>query len=357
LEKSLTNPKFPPTEPEKESGRINDIGFRLILIPFFGLVIPLITGMYSRITLSHWQMKLSGAYCIGIALVIWEGNRYLLFTLRSYFNWFNQPLQKILALLLAISFYSLPLSWLLLIGWYRLFADGHADGSVIFNTALLILVCVLFITHVYETVFLVRESESGNLRNEQLRKAKEDAELQALKNQLDPHFLFNSLNTLSHLIEEDPARARQYNDHMADVFRYLLDNKSRNLVLLREEIQFLSDYFFLLKIRFEQAIELELPAEGLDQWLIPPITLQILAENAIKHNRFSADQPLRIRIFRDQDSLRVCNRCKPRRLYRPSSGIGLKNLAERYRLITDRTIRVDPGVEEFTVTVPIVRPG
>ena len=181
---------------------------------------------------SNWQIKLSFLYTIFLAFIIWQGNRYLLFTLRSYFNWFNQPLKKITALLVAISFYTIPISVILLTGWYYIFLKGVIDWDTIFTSTLIIMVCVIFITHVYETVFLVKESESEMVRNEQLQKAKALAELEALKNQIDPHFIFNSLNTLSHLIEEKPHKAKLFNDTLADVYRYNLQNKGRDLMYL-----------------------------------------------------------------------------------------------------------------------------
>ena len=122
-----------------------------------------------------------------------------------------------------------------------------------------------------------------------MERAKAEAELEALKNQIDPHFIFNSLNTLSHLIEEKPVKAKQFNDNLADVYRYILQNKARDLVLLREEMVFLENYFSLLKIRFEKAVQMKIIVDEseMDQYLVPPISLQILAENAIKHNEFS----------------------------------------------------------------------
>jgi sensor histidine kinase YesM len=357
LEYRPTKPEIRPTKPSVPFAKLNDIGFRLVLIPFFGIAIPLITRMYRGLDLGHWMYKLSFAYSIGMSFVIWHGNRFLLFTLRSYFNWLNQPVRKILALLLAVSFFTIPVTVLLLVGWYRLFAEGQVDREVLFNTTLLIMICVLFITHVYETVFLVKESESEIVRIEQLEKARAQAELEALKSQIDPHFIFNSLNTLSHLIENDPARARLYNDTMADVFRYILRNKSRNLVLLREEFDFLKGYFLLLQIRFENAVHLKVSFSEafLDQFLIPPISMQVLVENAIKHNGFSDETPLVIELGLGEDELIVQNEKRPKPLRKPSSGIGLQNLDERCKLITEKPIRILSTAETFQVGVPILK--
>lgn len=357
METRLTKPAIRPTKPLAPLEKLNDIGFRLILIPFFGIAIPLITGMYKGVILNHWQFKLSFVYSIGIAFIIWQGNRYLLFTLRSYFDWFNHPLRKVLVLLLFLSFYSIPVSSLLLIGWYHLFADGKVNANAVFNATCLIMVCVIFITHVYETVFLVKESESEILRSEQLEKAKVKAELEALKNQIDPHFIFNSLNTLAYLIDDDQEKAIQFNESMADVFRYILQNKGRSLVLLREEIRFLQEYFSLLKIRFEDAVFLDIAFADpvFDRYLVPPISLQLLAENAIKHNEFSQTYPLVIHISLAGDELTITNTIRIKEARKKPTQIGLQNLAERYQLITGKSIRIIKTEKEFIVTLPILK--
>ena len=356
LEKEGIDIQKLPTD-TKNGYKVNDIGFRLILIPFFGITIPLVTGMINNLNLSNWQVKLSFLYTIMIAYVIWQGNRYLHFSLRSYFDWINKPLQKIAVLMLGISFYTVPLSILLLVGWYNLFSGEPVNWNVVTQSTLIILIAVIFITHVYETVFLVKESESEMIRAEQLERAKAEAELEALKNQIDPHFIFNSLNTLSHLIEEKPARAKQFNDNLADVYRYILQNKARDLVLLREELEFLKSYFLLLQIRFENAVYLNLiiPETELEQYLVPPISLQILAENAIKHNEFSEANPLLMEIRLTDDALIVRNAIRKKNLRRPSSKIGLNNLRERYKLTTNKEITVESTVFNFIVTLPVLK--
>ena len=335
--------------------QLNDIGFRLILIPAFGIAIPLVTGMVDHDAFSSWQVKLSYLYTIGIAFIVWQGNRYLLFTLRSYFDWLNKPVRKIFALLLAVSFYTIPISALLLTAWYHIFSKGVVNWNVVTTSTLIIMICVIFITHVYETVFLVKQAESDQLKKEQLERARVEAELEALKNQIDPHFIFNSLNTLSHLIEDKPEKAILFNDNLAEVYRYILQNKSRDLILLREEMDFLQHYFSLLKIRFEGAVQLHINDGGrqLDEFLIPPISLQILMENAIKHNEFSDDSPLVISVVINDDELIMRNDVHLKSLRKPSSKIGLQNLDERYKLIVKKPILINRTAQEFVVHLPL----
>lgn len=357
MEKEPTNTSSSPTKGGITNFRPNDIAFRLVLIPVFGIVIPLATGMINMRNFNNWEIKLSFLYTIGIAFLVWQGNRSLFFSLRSYFDWHKRPVQKILALLFTIIFYTVPVSVILLVGWYHLFEEGVINWNVILTSALIIMICVVFITHVYETVFLVKETEEEMLRNAQLEKAKVEAELEALKNQIDPHFIFNSLNTLSHLIEEKPAKARLFNENLADVYRYILQNKGKELVLLQEEYQFLQQYFSLLKIRFEDAVLLDstIPDRAMDQYLIPPISLQVLLENAIKHNEFSDNRPMQFSIRLLEDELIVSNPIRKKNLLRESSRIGLENLDRRYRLTTDRQIVVKADEEKFQVHLPLLK--
>jgi LytS/YehU family sensor histidine kinase len=184
-----------------------------------------------------------------------------------------------------------------------------------------------------------------------------ETELRVNRALMNPHFIFNSLNTLSHLIEDRPEKAKRFNDNLAEIYRYILQNKARDLVLLKEEIEFVKHYFALLRIRFEEAVQLELLVddEESEQFLIPPISLQILVENGIKHNEFSDRNPLKIEINLVNQTLVVRNEIRKKELRKPSSGIGLKNLDERYELITAKKMVIDEKENEFRVTLPVLK--
>jgi sensor histidine kinase YesM len=335
---------------------LNDTAIRLALIPFFGLVIPNITGMIDNGRYTALELLFAYLYFIFIAFAIWQGNRFLLFRLRLRFSWLSQPLYKVLALVVSNIFYTIPIAVGLMTVWYVFAQNAAADWDVIFKATALCVVCVVFITHTYETVFLIRSWGSDKSKSEQLEKARAQAELEALKNQIDPHFLFNSLNTLSHLIEHDPQKARLFNDNLAEVYRYILSNKERNLVLLSEEIAFAERYFALLRIRFGDSVvmtvECDAPADDL---LIPPISLQILLENAVKHNAFSDEHPLHIAVAIRNAAAVITNDVRPKGTAVQSSRIGLRNLKERYQLITGQELTVHDNDGRFTVTLPLLR--
>lgn len=351
-DKIRTKPEIPEMDTSKTI-RLNDIGFRLILIPFFGIAIPILTKMVPYGDLGQLELKLSFLYTIGIAWVVWEGNRFLLFTLRNYFDWYEKPMRKIGALLLVVPFYTIPLCVILLVIWYRIFTPSTLDWDKIWLATSIILICVVFIVHVYETVFLVKEAESEKVVNAQLETAKMEAELQALKNQIDPHFIFNSLNTLSHFIEENPEKAKLFNQHLSDVYRYILNVRTQNLVTLDQENGFILDYFALLKLRFESAIALELNYEGYDtsEMLIVPISIQMLIENAVKHNNFSDSNPLKIFIDVEDGFIKVANNYHPK-VIRDSSKLGLVNLNDRSKMLLQREIKQEINNGEFRVWVP-----
>jgi LytS/YehU family sensor histidine kinase len=242
----------------------------------------------------------------------------------------------------------------MLYAWYAA-VDLPPDWPAIRFATLTSVICVVFITHVYETVYLIQQRESDILSFEKLERAKAQSELEALKNQLDPHFLFNSLNALSWLIENDSPRALAFNDNLADVYRYILSNRHRTLVSLAEELDFLRRYFALLKLRFDDAVHLDIPAEtpAMENLYLPPIALQILLENAVKHNEFSREQPLTTTLKLEANSITLTNELRPRRHPSQASGVGLANLAERCRLILNRDLEIQQSPTHFSVRLPL----
>ncbi len=343
-------------QPLTEQMEIRDKGIRLALIPFFGIVIPNLTGVLGDLQPQSPKYWASYPYFILLSFLVWQGNRFFLLKQREHFDWFNHPVRKIIVLLLVSVFYTAPLAVLMHVAWYSMAGFASPDWNAIWLSTLIIVICVIFITHIYEMVYLIQLRESDTLHFERLERAKVEAELTALKNQIDPHFMINALNVLSFLIEHDREKALQFNSAMADAYRYILQNKNRELVLLKDEIEFLGHYCSLLKLRFSEAIQIRLPADQdlLKAYLIPPVSLQVLLENAVKHNHFSVEQPLEILLTIQRDAISVCNEVRRKSPGSTPSNIGLKNLDERYRHIMQEGIRIDSG-SRFIVTLPLLR--
>jgi len=354
----LPNPEIthlkPPAAPPV---KVDDRPVMLVGILGFGLSIPWLSGLYGPVTPRQGLYWAGTIGFIALAAAIWLGNRWLLFKQREHLDWFNQPLRKLMMLVVANVLYTAPVTVLGLLAWFHA-AGLPADRNALQVVVLTNVICVLFVTHAYETIFLIRERESDLMRVERLERARTQAELAALKSQVDPHFLFNSLNTLGHLIEHDPARGREFCDTLAEVYRFVLASRERDLVPLADELAFLRRYHRLLELRFGPAMPL-VGADTLDfgatsGWLIPPMALQGLLENAVKHNQASANEPLQVRLWLGDGVVTMANPVRPRRSTTPSSGVGLANLDERCRLLTGRPLVLARSDARFEAQVPLV---
>lgn len=199
-----------------------------------------------------------------------------------------------------------------------------------------------------------KELSTTRLEATQLKKESTEAKLEALKSQVNPHFLFNNLNTLTSIIEENPKMAVKYVSELAKVYRYILKSEHEDLVSLREELAFLDSYVFLLKIRFQDSLILDIQLNNPNGHKIPPSTLQLLVENAIKHNEVSSMNPLKVSIFEQNDTIVVKNNINLRTDNPEKSGIGLDNITNRYALLAETKPKVISEAETFIVKLPIM---
>lgn len=342
--------------PKPPELRVNDRRVRLLGIPALGVFIPHVSGLFGPLGPGDLRYWLGLAWFVLLSGLIWQGNRFFLLQQRRHYDWFDHPWRKVSLLLFANIFYTAPLTVVMLTTWYRLAGFPAVDWSVIELVTLSNVICVVFITHVYETVYLIQQRESDLLSVARLDRARAEAELLALKSQVDPHFLFNSLNTLAHLIPHAPEQALRFTEGLADVYRYLLSNQRRDLVPLQDELRFTRGYVELLRLRFGDALRLTGDdALSADELLVPPISLQVLVENAVKHNAFDAKAPLEVRVTPLADGLLVENALRPRLSARPSAGSGLRNLDERCRRIAGRGLEVAVGPDSFQVRLPLLR--
>jgi hypothetical protein len=181
------------------------------------------------------------------------------------------------------------------------------------------------------------------------------AKFESLKNQIDPHFLFNSLNVLSSLIEENPINAQRFTTSLSKIYRYVLEQKDKELVSVEEELAFAKTYMNLLKMRFENSLFYELPTTGINpEAKVVPLSLQLLLENTVKHNVVSEQRPLHIRITIEGDYLAVQNDYQKKEVLQDRQGVGLQNIINRYRIITNRKVLIEQNEKTFTVKIPIL---
>jgi hypothetical protein len=340
-----------------EDVKLNDNLIRLLGIPFFGLIIPNVSGLFGNLSVGDPKYWFGYVYFILLAYLIWQGNRYLLFRTRKRFTWFDKPIEKLILLLINNVFYTSPLTVAWLCMWYNLAGFEKVNWGPIQLVVLINVICVLFVTHVYETVFMVKEQQGEQLKNAELSRAKAEAELAALKNQIDPHFMFNSLNSLSYLISKDQAKASQFTENLAEVYRYILSQKDQTLVVLEDELIFTHKYTELLHLRFGNALHFKKHFDDVleKKYLIPPTSVFVALENAVKQNETSEQYPLQVDIDLKDDHLTISNKMRAKRNLQHSSKIGLKNLDERFRIITGKKIVSGPNADLiFQVKLPLI---
>lgn len=208
---------------------------------------------------------------------------------------------------------------------------------------------------IIEGQYLFRQWIKSMVEIEKLKREKAESQYAALKNQVNPHFLFNSLNSLSSLINVSPEKAIEFIDKFSKIYRYVLDVNEKIVVELREELDFLQSYYFLQKIRFGNNLEISMDIEStkLNNY-IPPLSVQILIENAIKHNEVSSDYPLKIKVCTENDFLIISNNLQLKKKMDSSTGIGLKNLMEHYDHLTDARPEFFATQNEYISKIPLL---
>ncbi len=335
--------------------KIKDGASKLFGIPLTGITVFHASGFHTQTGME--DRLLNYAVFIFIAFCLWNGNAIAHFLARAQLYrvkklYYRLPLRYALTILV-----SWMLSYVMLEAWNNL-AYNHlfTDQQLLFSQVVMIVVSVL-ISSIYEIVYLNKERESDIVKMERSEKLKVQAQLDALKSQIDPHFIFNSLNTLSYLISTDQTKAKLFNDTLAKVYRYILLNKEKDVVQLKEEVEFASNYFYLLKIRYQTGLSMVIKMDDIitEDYLIPPLSLQALIENAIKHNHFSDKSPLAIEITIGENEISVVNRKNLKKFDIQSSKIGLSNLNDRYSLIVNRSITIIQNPDLFTVLLPILK--
>jgi len=213
----------------------------------------------------------------------------------------------------------------------------------------------LTIVAVFHVIYFYNKYQQNKIKEQKVIAGTASAKFDALKNQLDPHFLFNSLNVLTSLIEENPDNAQKFTTSLSKVYRYVLEQKNKELVTVDEELQFAKTYMSLLKMRFEDSIIFEMPKKALNpESKVVPLSLQLLLENAVKHNMVTASKPLHIKIYEDTDSLVVENNLQSKQIVKKSSGVGLSNIMQRYDLLTNKKVNINKEANRFAVAIPML---
>ena len=321
---------------------------RVAIVSMLGVVSLLFLGEILDVTdLYHRPLSIVLAV-IGINLLS-EGNVLINRTLNRKMPWFGKLTQRI-GIQLGLSF-----TWLVVITFLFYTMTPRSLSKEAIMSFLFGTLFILFFNSILIMRNFAYSWRQSIVENEQLKQAKLHADYMALQNQLNPHFLFNSFSVLISEIQYNPKSAVEFAQKMSDVYRYVLQQRNATTTTLNAELSFMSDYQFLHKIRMGDALDLKMDINPAHLNLeLPPITLQVLVENAIKHNRATKKQPLYIQISSHEDKqITVTNNLNPKSTTY-STGIGLENIVERYKLLTTKQVLIKNDEINFTVTLPLL---
>lgn len=315
---------------------------------FMGILASIPKILQLHITL--FELAVDAAIAIVFSLFVWYYNLYSLpkYSVRpSPAVFLNRRLLRSLLLGVVLMVFLVFVQHLLFPGYnFPLMAMMYQFRGILINSTIYLFLHLLYQNHQTQLIGIELErTKADNL----------GAQFELLKQQVNPHFLFNSLSTLKAMIEIEDEHAADFTQKLSDFYRFTLDNRKEDLILLREELHILEAYLFLLTSRFEEGISLEvnIPA-AIQQSLIPPFTLQLLVENCIKHNVISLEQPLQIRIFVEGEALCIANKLQLKKNPEQSTQLGLENINERYLHLLDKKITVSSTEPFFTVKLPLI---
>ncbi len=216
------------------------------------------------------------------------------------------------------------------------------------------IIITFFVTLAFHAFFFYKAYHENKVKQQKIIAGSASAQFESLKNQIDPHFLFNSLNVLSSLIEENPESAQKFTTSLSKVYRYVLEQKDKELVSVTEELIFAKTYMNLLLMRFENSITFEIPENTTEDAKVVPLSLQLLLENCIKHNMVSSSKPLHIKISIEDNQLVIENNWQKKEILSEGKGVGLQNIINRYALLTERKVRIFQDEKSFKVYLPLL---
>jgi hypothetical protein len=331
----------------------NDIGFRISMI-----LLTFVISVTNGLDLNSFYMTSSyPLYGLLFVILFWELNRVVF--LKAYKKLLpDTPMgRRILVIFCCCYAITMPLRWLYFYskGWF--FPEPAPPvHTFIWNNLFNSLLAVWPFIASYEMFFVNREIRRIENEKEVLVQANLQRRFDSLQEQVNPHFLFNNLNSLSTLVTRDPDKANEFVEQMSQVYRYLLRNNEEVLSPLHEELKFIESYINLLKTRFGDGFQpaLEIDAHVQD-YAIPSMTLQLLVENAVKHNIMSPESPLQLRLYTRDQSLVVTNNLQPKPKPMDSNGVGLANIVAKYQLLNQPAVEITKTNTAFTVILPLIQ--
>lgn len=330
--------------------------------------IPLVSALSLMIQFSE-EFKAGNWKIVGPAIPIalfyvalfWMGFRWVYAYLASYFNGTREAMKRVSFMITSfMGVYVLFDRFLLTPFVQQYYPWWHDEPGFFTRYRIAAFIVALLALTMYETLFFRAKTQRLEGEKEQLARQHVESQLEGLRNQVNPHFLFNSLNTLTWLIAADAEKAVRFVRQLSKVYRYVLESREARIILLSEELDFMKSYVFLLNERFGNNLTVKMDGlEAFSHFAIVPLSLQMLFENAIKHNVLSTQKPLNIEVFvqtnpAGQPMLVMRNNLQHKKQVMESTGIGLENIRERYRILTGREVEVIVSPQHFTVALPLM---
>ncbi|GAB3549966.1 sensor histidine kinase [Spirosoma fluminis] len=338
--------------------RLNDKWMRIVGVPVLSLLGQWMMYGYTNVPYpDDWRIPIF--FVLG-TVAVWETNRWGILLSRRKYPELAQTRPRVLFQLIWFVACSSAIRITQTFVYHQIGLWPSEDYLLFkpyfFNT-LVSVVGTVQIAAYYEGVYLYQRWKVSYTEAQDLKKTNLQSQLESLKTQINPHFLFNNLNSLSSLITSDAEQAERFLDELSSVYRYLLQQNNRDLCPLTDELNFIQAYFHLIKTRYGSGIFMETDIDPKYMaYMIAPLTLQILFENAIKHNIISAKRPLVIKLYTREGNLYVENNLQVKKQSVPSNQIGLQNIMMKYKLLNHSSIDVIHGEDMFLVRIPLISP-
>lgn len=296
-------------------------------------------------------------FTICITYLFFESVYFLNRLLDKKLSWESSPYRRFFSQW-TLS-YGIGLFFAIVLRWIVVFIFISFTYVNLFDEIVLVLFVLLVtttITIIDLALFLLEKWRFSLAELERFKKENAESQFESLRTQINPHFLFNSLNTLSALIFQDQKKAESFVRELSDVYRYILENKDTELVTLKKELEIIKSYIYLIILRFEQNLTVSIDIKSsLDAMMIPPLTLQMLIENAVKHNIISRKKPLTVKIYSKDDYIVVSNNLQKKDTQKFSTKLGLENIISRYKYLTDKKVEITESHDEFLVKIPLIK--
>lgn len=336
----------------------NDLWLTLIGVPVVSFLVPL---LFFKATLANGLVAYLPKWGISFLYTTfyWVSVRWIILELRCKYRSAESTAKRVLLTFLGIIAVFFVVNFIMDYIEISLGQTPEAEGVSDFDYNVASFTIIALVTAIYESVFFYAQWKEALLETVQLKRANVESQLEGLKSQVNPHFLFNSLNTLTYIIPEDPDRAVHFVRQLSKVYRYILEIREKQLIPLEEELHFMKSYLYLLKERFGDniCIRKAIPDEYLQDQIVP-LSLQILMENCVKHNIISKQRPLEIDVYIENHYLIVRNNLQLKNQETSSTNIGLQNIRNRYAFFTNEEVIVQDKDGYFQVSLPLIRkPG